>query len=134
MEQQEGLPASPAIPRVTHPVTDPTGKALREYGRLVETNFILRRAGDPALRRRAHGALNKHENSIALHRAISYGNRGRVRARDPETVQRLAELRSDDVSADELIARADGELLDSRPDRKPGRSRHVARDGADHAR
>jgi len=46
----------------------------------------------------------------------------------------FAELRSDDDSADELIARADGELLDNRPDRKPGRSRHVARDDADHAR
>ena len=46
----------------------------------------------------------------------------------------FADLRSDDDGPDGLIARADGELLDSRPDRKPSRSRHVARDGADHAR
>lgn len=77
----------------TDPRPDRTGKALREYGRIVETNFVLRWAGDPVLRRRAHGALNRHENSNALHRAISYGNRGRVRARDPETVQRQFESR-----------------------------------------
>ena len=77
----------------TDPRPDRTGRALREYGRIVETNFILRWAGDPVLRRRAHGALNRHENSNALHRAVSYGNRGRVRARDPETVQRQFESR-----------------------------------------
>lgn len=37
----------------------------------------------------------------------------------------FAELRSDDDGADELIARADGELLDNRLDRKPGRSGRV---------
>ena len=44
----------------------------------------------------------------------------------------LAELRSDDVSAAELIARADSELLDNRPDREPSRSRFVADDRNDH--
>jgi TnpA family transposase len=77
--------------------TDPrpgrTGRALREYGRVIESNFILRWAGDPPLRQRAHAQLNKGENANALRRAIGHGNRGRVRARDPEQVHRQFESR-----------------------------------------
>jgi TnpA family transposase len=29
---------------------DRTGKALREYGRLIESNFVLRWSGDPDMR------------------------------------------------------------------------------------
>ncbi len=46
----------------------------------------------------------------------------------------FSELRSDDVGADELIARADSELLDNHPHRRPSRSRFVAADRADHGR
>jgi TnpA family transposase len=68
---------------------DRTARALREYGRLIETNFILRWAGDPAFRQRSHAQLNKGENANALR----YGNRGRVRARDPEQLHRQLEAR-----------------------------------------
>ncbi len=70
-----------------------TSRALREYGRLIETNFILRWAGDPPLRQRSHAQLNKGENASALRRALGYGNRGRVRARDPEQLHRQLEAR-----------------------------------------
>ena len=72
---------------------DRTARALREYGRLIETNFILRWAGDPPLRQRSHAQLNKGENANALRRALGYGNRGRVRARDPEQLHRQLEAR-----------------------------------------
>ena len=82
---------------ISRMATDPkpgrTGRALREYGRLIETNFILRWARDPAMRQRSHAQLNKGENANALRRAIGYGNRGRVRARDPEQLQRQFECR-----------------------------------------
>ncbi len=82
---------------ISRMATDPkpgrTGRALREYGRLIEMNFILRWAGDPAMRQRSHAQLNKAENASALRRAISYGNRGRIRARDPEQLQRQFECR-----------------------------------------
>ncbi|MGB0092820.1 MAG: Tn3 family transposase, partial [Solirubrobacteraceae bacterium] len=45
----------------TDPKPDRTGRALREYGRVIETNLILRWAGDPALRQRTHAQLNKGE-------------------------------------------------------------------------
>jgi TnpA family transposase len=77
----------------TDPKPDRTGRALREYGRVIETNFILRWGGDPALRARTHAQLNKGENANALRRALGHGNRGRVRARDPETVHRQFECR-----------------------------------------
>ena len=77
--------------------TDPkpgcTAKALREYGRVIESNFIMRWAGDPALRQRAHAQLNKGENANALRRVLGHGNRGRVRARDPEQIHRQFEAR-----------------------------------------
>ena len=77
----------------TDPKPDRTARALREYGRLIETNFILRWAGDPPLRQRSHAQLNKGENANALRRALGYGNRGRVRARDPEQIHRQLEAR-----------------------------------------
>lgn len=41
------------------PRPDRLTKALREYGRLVRTNFVLDWAGDPDLRSRGLGQLNK---------------------------------------------------------------------------
>jgi len=79
----------------TDPKPDRTARALREYGRLIETNFILRWAVDPPLRQRSHAQLNKGENANALRRALGYGNRRRVRvrARDPEQLHRQLEAR-----------------------------------------
>ena len=68
-------------------------KALREYGRIDRTNFILDWSGDPALRGRGQGQLNKGESANALHRYVGFGNRGRVYARDPEQLQRHMDCR-----------------------------------------
>ena len=75
------------------PRPDRLAKALREYGRLVRTNFILNWVGDPALRARGLGQLNKGESANALHRYVGFGNRGRVYARDPEQLQRHMDCR-----------------------------------------
>ena len=75
------------------PRPDRLAKALREYGRLVRTNFILDWVGDPALRARGLGQLNKGESANALHRYVGFGNRGRVHARDPEQLQRHMDCR-----------------------------------------
>jgi len=72
---------------------DRTGKALREYGRLIESNFVLRWSGDPDVRQRSHGQLNKGESANSLRREVGYGNRGRVRAQDPEQLHRHMEAR-----------------------------------------
>ncbi len=77
-----------AVPR-----PDRLAKALREYGRLVRTNFILDWVGDPDLRARGLGQLNKGESANALHRYVGFGNRGRVHARDPEQLQRHMDCR-----------------------------------------
>jgi TnpA family transposase len=68
-------------------------KALREYGRLDRTNFILEWSGDPNLRGRGQAQLNKGESANALHRYVGFGNRGRVYARDPEQLQRHMDCR-----------------------------------------
>ena len=75
------------------PRPDRLAKALREYGRLVCTNFILDWVGDPVLRGRGLGQLNKGESANALHRYVGFGNRGRVYARDPEQLQRHMDRR-----------------------------------------
>jgi Tn3 transposase DDE domain-containing protein len=75
------------------PRPDRLAKALREYGRLVRTNFILDWAADPDLRARGLGQLNKGESANALHRYVGFGNRGRVHARDPEQLQRHMDCR-----------------------------------------
>ncbi|MDQ3677621.1 MAG: Tn3 family transposase [Actinomycetota bacterium] len=75
------------------PRPDRLAKALREYGRLVRTNFVLDWAGDPDLRSRGLGQLNKGESANALHRYVGFGNRGRVHARDPEQLQRHMDCR-----------------------------------------
>lgn len=72
---------------------DRTAKALREYGRLIETNFVLRWSGNPDMRQRSHGQLNKGESANAMRREVGYGNRGRVRAQDPEQLHRHMEAR-----------------------------------------
>lgn len=75
------------------PRPDRLAKALHEYGRLARTNFVLEWAGDPDLRARGLGQLNKGESANALHRHVGFGNRGRVYARDPEQLQRHMDCR-----------------------------------------
>lgn len=47
---------------------DRLAKALREYGRLGRTNFVLEWSGDPDLRGRGQAQLNKGGSANALHR------------------------------------------------------------------
>ena len=49
---------------------DRTAKALREYGRLIESNFVLRWSADPDMRQRSHGQLNKGESANSLRREV----------------------------------------------------------------
>lgn len=70
------------------PRPDRLAKALREYGRLGRTNFVLEWAADPDLRARADRQLDKGESANALHRYVGFGNRGRMYAREPEHLQR----------------------------------------------
>ncbi|MEA2181748.1 MAG: hypothetical protein QOF69_933 [Solirubrobacteraceae bacterium] len=59
----------------------------------MRTNFILDWVGDPDLRARGLGQLNKGESAHVLHRCVGFGNRGRVHARDPEQLQRHMDCR-----------------------------------------
>jgi Tn3 transposase DDE domain len=86
-------PQCPAEQDARRLQTGPPDQALREYGRLDRTNFILEWSGDPDLRGRGQGQLNKGESANALHRYIGFGNRGRVYARDPEQLQRHIDCR-----------------------------------------
>jgi Tn3 transposase DDE domain len=74
------------------PRPDRLAKALREYGRLVRTNFILDWAGDPqppCSWARAAQQGRERQRAAPLRR----GNRGRVHARDPEQLQRHMDAR-----------------------------------------
>lgn len=57
-----------------------TAKALREYGRLIKTNFILRYLADETERRAIGAQLNKAEALHALHDTIFFGREQRIRA------------------------------------------------------
>lgn len=54
-------------------------RALREYGRLAKTLFVLRYLADEDERRAIHRQLNKAESLHALHEAIFFGGEQRVR-------------------------------------------------------
>jgi len=53
--------------------------ALRDYGRLVKTEFVLRYLTRPVERRGIHRQLNKGESIHGLEDAVFYGNEGRIR-------------------------------------------------------
>jgi TnpA family transposase len=61
-------------------------KALREIGRIEHSIFICDWLLDPALRRRAHGNLNKGETRHSLARAVFLHQLGELRDRVAETM------------------------------------------------
>ena len=59
-------------------------RALREYGRLVKTCFILQWIKSEDYRRRIHRQLNKGEALHALRRFLFFAHEGKVRRRQTE--------------------------------------------------
>ena len=59
-------------------------RALKEYGRLVKTTFILRYLENEAYRRRINAQLNKGEKLHGLRRFLFFGSRGKVRRKQEE--------------------------------------------------
>ena len=66
-------------------------RALRDLGRLVKTQFILRWIENPDYRRRIHRQLNKGEALHALRRFLFFAHQGKVQRRqaDQQTNQVL---------------------------------------------
>ena len=66
-------------------------RALRDLGRLVKTQFILRWIQNPDYRRRIHRQLNKGEALHALRRFLFFAHEGKVQRRqaDQQTNQVL---------------------------------------------
>ena len=66
-------------------------RALRDLGRLVKTQFILRWIENPDYRRRIHRQLNKGEALHALRRFLFFAHEGKVQRRqaDQQTNQVL---------------------------------------------
>ena len=66
-------------------------RALRDLGRLVKTQFILRWIENPDYRRRIHRQLNKGEAIHALRRFLFFAHEGKVQRRqaDQQTNQVL---------------------------------------------
>ncbi len=56
--------------------------ANREFGRVLKTEFLLHYMSEPQLRSRVRRGLLKVEELYALARAVYYGQRGRINARD----------------------------------------------------
>lgn len=67
-----------------YPRQNGLAKALREYGRLERTLFILDWAQNPDLRRRVTAGLNKGEARNALARAVFFNRLGEIRDRSFE--------------------------------------------------
>jgi TnpA family transposase len=56
-------------------------KALREFGRIERTLFMIEWYSSPALRRRCQAGLNKGEAAHKLKRAVFFHERGEIRDR-----------------------------------------------------
>ena len=71
--------------------TGATTRALRDPGRLVKTQFILRWIENPGYRRRIHRQLNQGEALHALRRFLFFAHEGKVQRRqaDQQTNQVL---------------------------------------------
>src|SRR6478735_2446142 len=83
------LPAScrhQSSSRKSPPRQNALAKALREIGRIERSIFICDWLLDPALRRRAHGNLNKGETRHSLARAVFLHQLGELRDRVAETM------------------------------------------------
>ncbi|QHK22625.1 Tn3 family transposase (plasmid) [Pseudarthrobacter psychrotolerans] len=68
----------------SYPRQNGLAKALREYGRMERTLFILDWAQDPDLRQRVTAGLNKGEARNALARAVFFNRLGEIRDRSFE--------------------------------------------------
>ncbi len=79
------IPASVALKRLAaYPKQNLIAAALREYGRIIRTLFILDWAESPDIRRQATEELNKGEGRNSLSRAVFYHRLGEIRDRTPE--------------------------------------------------
>jgi TnpA family transposase len=67
-----------------YPRQNSLARALREYGRLIKTIFILRYLQSEEYRRRINAQLNKGEALHALRRVLFFANEGKVRRKDAE--------------------------------------------------
>ena len=54
-------------------------RALKEFGRLIKTIFILRYVDDPKLRQMIEKQLNKMENGNKFNKAVAHGNNQKMR-------------------------------------------------------
>jgi Tn3 transposase DDE domain len=52
----------------------PLYKALKEFGRIIQTIFILRYLDEPEIRQAIEAALNEHEHSNKFGKAVFYDN------------------------------------------------------------
>jgi Tn3 transposase DDE domain len=75
------------------PRPDRLAKALREYGRLVRTNFVLDWPATPTSGRAGSGSSTRARAPTRCIATSAFGNRGRVHARDPEQLQRHMDCR-----------------------------------------
>ena len=71
----------------SYPKQNTLALALREFGRMVRTGFLLRWMQDPALRKRNQIGLNKGESRNALARALSFYRHGELR--EPKAEKQL---------------------------------------------
>jgi len=68
----------------SHPRQSALTRALREYGRLIKTIFILRYLESEEFRRRINTQLNKGEALHALRRFLFFANEGKIRRKQGE--------------------------------------------------
>lgn len=60
----------------SYALQNPLYQALKELGKVVRTEFLLRYMNDEQMRHRTHQQQEKIESAHALSRAVSYGNNG----------------------------------------------------------
>ena len=73
----------------SYAVHNPLYRALRELGKLIRTDFILRYMDDAGLRHQIHQQQEKMESAQALSRAVAYGNNGVLQYANQEELQTM---------------------------------------------
>ena len=73
----------------SYAVHNPLYRALRELGKLIRTDFILRYMDDEVLRHQIHQQQEKMESAQALSRAVAYGNNGVLQYANQEELQTM---------------------------------------------